>query len=92
MPETNPKVVWTREAQKSLNAILDYRYKDIPSARKIIRSDIISSSKEIVFATQYQRDEVFSQYRRISVRDYKILYKEIEGVVYIMNVVCSLAN
>lgn len=92
MPETNPKVVWTREAQKSLNAILDYRYKDIPSARKILRSDIISSSKEIVFATQYQRDEVFSQYRRIRVRDYKILYKEIEGVVYIMNVVCSLAN
>ena len=92
MPETSPKVVWTREARKSLNAILDYRYKDILSARKIIRSDIISSSKEIVFATQYQRDEVFPQYRRISVRDYKILYKEIEGVVYIMNVVCSLAN
>ena len=92
MPKTNPKVVWTREARKSLKAILDYRYKDIPSARKILRSAIINSSKEIVFATQYQRDEVFSNYRKISVRDYKILYKEIKGVVYIMNVVCSLAN
>lgn len=92
MPKTNPKVVWTREARKSLKAILDYRYKDIPSARKILPSAIINSSKEIVFATQYQRDEVFSNYRKISVRDYKILYKEIKGVVYVMNVVCSLAN
>lgn len=92
MPKTNPKVVWTREARKSLKAILDYRYKDIPSARKILPSAIINSSKEIVFATQYQRDEVFSNYRKISVRGYKILYKEIKGVVYIMNVVCSLAN
>ena len=92
MPKTNPKVVWTREARKSLNAILDYRYKDIPEARRILRSEIINSSKKIVFASQYQRDDVFSNYRKISVRDYKILYKEIDGVVYIMNVVCSLAN
>ena len=92
MPKTSLKVVWTREARKSLNTILDYRYKDIPEARRILRSEIINSSKEIVFATQYQRDEVFSNYRKISVRDYKVLYKEIDGVVYIMNVVCSLTN
>lgn len=53
------KVVWTRQARESLNAILDYRYKEIPSARKIVRKNIIASSKQIVFAEQYQKDDVF---------------------------------
>lgn len=82
-------VVWTRHARESLTAILDYRYKNIPSARKIVRKDIIDSSKQIVFSKQYQKDEIFPEYRRIVVRDYKILYKEIDEVIYILNVVCS---
>ncbi|MBC9795862.1 type II toxin-antitoxin system RelE/ParE family toxin [Sinomicrobium weinanense] len=86
------QVVWTRQARESLNAILDYRYKDIPTARRIVRKDIIGASKEIVFAEQYQRDEIFQEYRRIIVRDYKILYKEQKGVVYILNVICTKAN
>lgn len=86
------QVVWTRQARESLNAILDYRYKDIPSARRIVRKDIIGSSKEIVFTEQYQQDEIFQKYRRIIVRDYKILYKEQKGVVYILYVVCTKAG
>lgn len=39
------QVVWTRQARESLNAILDYRYKEIPSARKIVRKDIVDASK-----------------------------------------------
>ena len=31
------KVVWTRQARESLKSILDYRYKEIPSARNIVR-------------------------------------------------------
>lgn len=72
-------VVWTRQARLALKAILDYRYKDIPEARKIIRTEIITASKNIVFATQYQEDEVYPQYRKIIIRDYKILYKELEN-------------
>ncbi|UGU15388.1 type II toxin-antitoxin system RelE/ParE family toxin [Sinomicrobium kalidii] len=86
------QVVWTRQARESLNAILDYRYKDIPSARRIVRKDIIGTSKEIVFAEQYQQDEIFKEYRRIIVRDYKILYKEQKGIVYILNIVCTKAD
>ncbi|RNL88508.1 hypothetical protein ED312_08655 [Sinomicrobium pectinilyticum] len=86
------QVVWTRQARESLNAILDYRYKDIPTAKRIVRKDIIGSSKEIVFAEQYQRDEIFQEYLRIIVRDYKILYKEQKGVVYILNVICTKAD
>ncbi len=92
MPGNINQVVWTRQARESLKAILDYRYKDIPSARKIVRSDIIGSSKEIVFSEQYQRDDIFPEYRRIIVRDYKVLYKELKGVAYILNVVCTKAS
>ena len=53
------RVVWTRQARESLNDIIDYRYRDVLSPRKIVRNDIIGSSKEIVFSKQYQRDDIF---------------------------------
>jgi len=86
------QVVWTRHARESLNAILEYRYKDIPSARKIVRKDIIDASNTIVFGEQYQQDNIFPEYKRIIVRDYKILYKELKGVAYVLNVVCTKAK
>ncbi|GAA3600742.1 type II toxin-antitoxin system RelE/ParE family toxin [Flavivirga amylovorans] len=89
MPNKIAQVVWTRQARECLNAILDYRYKEIPSARKIVRKDIIATSKQIVFAEQYQKDEIFPKYRRIIVRDYKVLYKEQKSIAYILNVICT---
>lgn len=86
------KVVWTRQAREALNEILDYRYRGFPKARKIVREDIIGHSKGIVFGKQYQKDEYFPQYRKITVRDYRILYREDDNIVYIMNVVCSKAE
>jgi plasmid stabilization system protein ParE len=83
------KVVWTRQAREALTTILDYRYKNISAARKIVRSDIINSSTQLIFATQFQKDDIYPQYRRIIVRDYKVLYKELKGIVYIMNVACT---
>jgi len=56
------------------------------------RTEIITASKKIVFATQYQENEVYSQYRKIIIRDYKILYKKLENKIYIMNVICLLAK
>jgi plasmid stabilization system protein ParE len=86
------KIVWTRQARESLLAILEYRYSEIPTAYSIIKKDIISASKNIVFSKQYQNDDIFPEYRRIIVRDYKLLYKEIRNVVYILNVVCTKAK
>lgn len=86
------RVVWTRQAREALNEILDYRYKGVPKARKIVRKDIIDSSKGIVFSKQYQKDTYLPLYRKITVRDYRVLYREENGVVYIMNVVCSKAS
>ncbi|OBQ55424.1 type II toxin-antitoxin system RelE/ParE family toxin [Tamlana sp. s12] len=86
------KVAWTRQARESLTKILDYRYKNLQSARSIVRKAIIDASKQIVFSKQYQKDDIFPEYRRIVVRDYKILYKEVKGVAYILNIVCTKAS
>lgn len=86
------KIVWTRQARESPTSILEYRYSEIPSAYKIVRTDIIQASKNIVFSKQFQKDDIFPQYRRIVVRDYKILYKEENSVIYILNIVCTLAG
>lgn len=86
------KIVWTRQARESLSAILEYRYSGVPTAYKIVKNDIITASKNIVFPEQYQNDDIFPEYRRIIVRDYKLLYKDIKNVIYILNVVCTKAK
>lgn len=86
------KIVWVRQAREALFEVLQYRYSEIPVAREIVRSEIINASKRIVFPEQYQEDDVFPEYRRIIVRDYKILYKEEQGIVYILNIVCTKAK
>lgn len=92
MPDKITRIVWTRQALESLTSILEYRYSEIPTAYKIVRTDIIQASKNIVFSKQYQKDDIFPEYRRIVVRDYKILYKEEDKTIYILNVVCTLAG
>ncbi|WP_218598697.1 type II toxin-antitoxin system RelE/ParE family toxin [Polaribacter sp. NJDZ03] len=82
------KVVWTRKAQESLLLILEYRYTKSPSVRK----DIIRASKEIQFAEQFQKDDILPEYRRIIVRDYKLIYSYEKEIVYILNVICTKAN
>ncbi len=86
------QVIWTRQAQKALKDVLEFRYKDIPIAKRIVRQDIIDATKTISFPKQYQKDIYFPQYRKITVRDYRILYKSEEHIAYIMNVVCSKAG
>lgn len=92
MSEKVHRVIWTVYARDSLNEILDYRYSGVPKARKIVRLEILNASKGIVFTKQYQIDEINSKYRRIIVRDYKLLYLETGNTVYVMNVICTRAG
>jgi len=92
MSEKVTKVFWTRQAREALASILNYRYKDIPTARKIVRTDIIDATKQLTFSTQFQKDDIYPMYRRIVIRDYKVLYKEINSTIYIMNVICTKAS
>lgn len=79
-------VVWTNEAKNQLKTIFNfYKEKSVQGANNV-KNDILKTTKNIRFSEQYQKDEIESEYRRIVVRDYKILYREENGVVYIVRV------
>jgi len=80
------KVIWSNRAKAQLKSIYDYiKYKKkSPQGAANVRKDILQASKNIVFETQYQEDEIEPEYRRIVVRHYKLLYKEKDGKILIL--------
>ncbi|WP_125722929.1 type II toxin-antitoxin system RelE/ParE family toxin [Flavobacterium ustbae] len=68
------KVVWTHTAKNHLRTIFNfYKEKSIQGANNI-KNEILDATKKIHFAEQYQKDEIEPEYRRIIIRDYKILF------------------
>jgi len=83
------KVIWIDLAKEAVRSIYNY-YKDkSPQGAKNVRNDLLNAPKTIHFSKQYQVDEISADYRRIVVRDFKILYKEEAETIYIMDVVSS---
>ncbi len=83
------RIIWTRQAIAALKDIYDY-YKDKShKGAENVRLDLLNGSKKIVFSKQYQVDDINPKYRRIVVRDYKVLYKEDNGIVQIMDIVSA---
>lgn len=83
------KIIWTDQAKNALRDIYDY-YKDkSPQGAKNVKSDLLKSPKTILFAKQYQVDEINPKYRRIVVRHYKVLYKEENGVIQVVDIISS---
>ena len=73
----NPiKIYWDNQAKADLKLIYEFiKLKSLQGARNVI-NDIVSQSKNIHFTEQYQVDEILGEpYRRMIVRDYKIIYK-----------------
>lgn len=70
------QVVFDIEAEKDLKLIFDYLKIKSKQGAKNVLNDILSNIKSIRFVTQYQVDEFLGEpYRRIIVRNYKIIYK-----------------
>lgn len=69
-------ILWDNEAKADLKLIFEFiKLKSPQGARNVIR-DIVHQSKNIHFVGQYQLDEFLGEpYRRMIVRDYKIIYK-----------------
>jgi plasmid stabilization system protein ParE len=83
------KIVWSKQAKEALKSIYDY-YKDKSrQGASNVKSDLLSSPKTIVFAKQYQVDDINPNYRRIVVRDFKVLYKEENGIIKVVDIVSS---
>ncbi|MBR9999604.1 MAG: type II toxin-antitoxin system RelE/ParE family toxin [Cyclobacteriaceae bacterium] len=84
---SRPKIIWSKQAKESLKNIYDY-YKDksLQGAKNVL-SDLVNAPGKIVFARQYQVDEINPKYRRIVVRDYKLLYRDSGNSIMVMDIV-----
>lgn len=78
--------VWTNTAKAQLKAIYEnYKVKSLQGA-KAIKDEMLQATKELHFAEQYQQDEMEPEFRRIIVRNYKLLYIEENGIVFIARI------
>lgn len=76
--------VWTEKAKAQLKQIHDYlKYtKRTPQGAKNIKQDILTASRGLIYAEQYQKDDINPNYRRIIVRHYKLIYKDVNMEQY----------
>ncbi len=83
------KIVWTKQAKQALKDIYDYYKEKSLQGAKNVKTDLLQSPKSIHYSKQYQLDDINPKYRRIVVRDYKVLYKEDKGVIQVMDIVST---
>ena len=70
------KVKWDNKAKSDLRLIFEYISIQSPQGAKAVILDIVNQTKTIRFSSQFQVDDVLGEpYRRMIVRDYKIIYK-----------------
>lgn len=86
------QVKWTDSAKVALKNVFNFHAKFSEVSAINIVSAIIDSADAIVFSQQYQVDELNPNYRRIVVRNYKILYTVSGKTIYIMNIVSTRDN
>ena len=83
------KLIWSKQAKDSLKAIFDfYKEKSIQGAANV-RTDLLQAPKKIIFAKQYQKDDINPKYFRIIVRHYKILYLQDGNRVLIVDIIST---
>lgn len=86
------KVIWTNKAKEQLKTIYNH-YKTIaPQGAKNVKDDILKTAGELVFAKQYQQDEIEPEFRRIIVRHYKLIYSIEKDVISILRIFDTRKN
>jgi addiction module RelE/StbE family toxin len=86
---TKLKIIWTKQAREAVKTIYDYYKEKSPQGAQNVKSEIQQSPYSIHFAKQYQVDDINPEYRRIIVRDYKVLYKIKGAEIQVMDVVSA---
>ncbi|MCC5930443.1 MAG: type II toxin-antitoxin system RelE/ParE family toxin [Cyclobacteriaceae bacterium] len=84
-----PRIIWTAQARAALKIIYDYYKEKSIQGAKHVKTDLLQSPKTIHFAKQYQLDDINPKYRRIVVRDFKVLYREENDTIYVMDIISS---
>lgn len=82
-------IIWTKQAKESLKSIYDYYKEKSLQGAKNVKTDLLESPKTIHYAKQYQVDDINPKYRRIVVRDFKVLYKENSNRIEIIDIIST---
>ncbi|WP_396166492.1 type II toxin-antitoxin system RelE/ParE family toxin [Flavobacterium sp.] len=88
----NLNVIWTFEAEKDLDEIYEFYLQVSDKIALKIISEIILETDKIVFLEEFQVDEINSNYRRIFVRHFKIVYRVVTNEIVIFGVFDSRQN
>lgn len=83
------KVIWSLQAKNSLKAIYDYYKEKSPQGAMNVRNDLLHAPKTVHYAKQYQVDDINPKYRRIVVRDFKILYTEKKDEIHVLDIIST---
>lgn len=86
------KVIWTNKAKAQLKAIYNHHKTITPQGAKNIKDDILKTAGELVFAKQYQQDEIEPEFRRIIVRHYKLIYSIENDIISILRIFDTRKN
>lgn len=79
-------IQWSKRASKSLESIFNYYFQLSEQSAERIRKEILKTVSTLRFVEQYQVDELNTEYRRMIVRHYKIIYKVKNKRVLILNI------
>lgn len=85
---------WSNNAKSTLKEIYQY-YKELsPQGAKNVRKDLLEAPKTIHFSKQYQVDEINPLYRRIIVRDFKLLYTEDQKnkIIHVIDIISTKSS
>lgn len=83
----NPRIIWTIQARDSLHRIYKHYKKKSLRGAENVKNDLLRAPKTIYFSKQYQLDDINPKYRRIVVRDFKILYKESKNIIEVIDII-----
>ena len=86
------RVDWTDTGKSALKSVFEFHLEYSERSAEMIVNEIVEKADSIIFAKQYQVDEINPKYRRIIVRDYKVLYKERNFIIEILDVICTLQS
>lgn len=80
------KKIWTNTAKAQLKIIYETHKVKYLQEAKTLKDELLKATRDLHFAGQYQKDDIESEFRRIIVRHYKILYIEENGIVFIARI------
>lgn len=83
------EIIWTSQAKSALKLIFQFYKEKSLSGAKNVKNDILNSVKTIRFSEQFQVDNINNKYRRIVVRDYKVLYRNDNNRILIMDIIST---